>query len=102
MDNFVLIVDEPDYAATYERLLRHERCETESVASRHAAIEALERRRWSLVIVDVRLPDGNGLEVARAARVLAEPPTVLVTTVLARDATARVGRGRERVPGQAV
>lgn len=88
MDGSVLVVDdEPDFAVTYERLLRREGCDAVSVGSRRAALEAFRSRPWRLVIVDLRLPDGDGLDVVRAARALPVPPAILVATVLGSRAT---------------
>jgi DNA-binding response OmpR family regulator len=84
MDKPVLVVeDETDMAATYERLLRRQGYRVVSVGSRRAALQAIAAEPLRLVIADLRLPDGNGLDIVRAARAVPAPPPVMVATVLA-------------------
>ena len=90
MDRPVLVVDdEADLAATYERLLRRQGYRAVSVGSREAGLRAVEALPVRLVIADLLLPDGDGLDVVRAARALPAPPPVLVATVLASRASRR-------------
>jgi DNA-binding response OmpR family regulator len=77
----VLVVDdEIDFLATYERLLRRQGCDVITATTRVAGIDAVGRMRPHLVISDVRLPDGSGLDVVRAARGVLNPPAVIVVT----------------------
>lgn len=88
MDRPVLVVDdEADLAASYERLLRRQGYRVVSVGSCRAALLAIAAQPLRLVIADLRLPDGDGLDIVRAARALATPPPVLVATVLASRAS---------------
>ena len=90
MDKPVLVVDdEADLAATYERLLRRQGYRSVSVGSREAGLRAVESLPVRLVIADRLLPDGDGLDVVRAARALPAPPPILVATVLASRASRR-------------
>ena len=86
----VLIVDdEADFLATYDRLLRRQGYRTITAGSRQAALEALEGERPDLIIADVRLADGDGLDVVRAARACREPPPVIVVTGFASEQSRR-------------
>jgi two-component system, NtrC family, response regulator HydG len=86
----VLVVDdESDFLATYERLLRREGHEVVMTTSRAAALAAVDREHPHLVISDLRLPDGDGLDVVRAARAVVDPPTVIVVTGYPSDETRR-------------
>jgi DNA-binding response OmpR family regulator len=77
----VLVVDdEADFLATYVRLLRRQGYEVATVSSRATALAALARERPSLVISDLRLADGDGLDVVRAARSGSNPSPVIVVT----------------------
>lgn len=77
----VLVVDdEADFLATYVRLLRRQGYEVTTVSSRATALVALARERPSLVISDLRLADGDGLDVVRAARSGANPSPMIVVT----------------------
>lgn len=89
-DQPVLVVDdESDLVMTYERLLRRQGYRTISAGSRQAGLAALQAQPVRLVIADLLLPDGDGLDVVRAARALPSPPPVLVATVLASRESRR-------------
>ena len=86
----VLVVDdEADFLATYERLLRRHGYRTIPAGSRQAALAALESEPLALIIADVRLPDGDGLDVVRAARARLRPPPVIVVTGFASEQSRR-------------
>lgn len=77
----VLVVDdEADFLATYERLLRRHGFHVMVATTRADGVAAVVRERPDLVISDLRLPDGSGLDVVRAARSMPEPPSVIVVT----------------------
>lgn len=81
MDHAVLVVDdEADLVSTYGRLLRRQGCRIIAAGTRHEGLAALEAESFALVIADVRLPDGDGLDVVRAARARADGPPVIVVT----------------------
>lgn len=88
--NQILVVDgEPDMAATYERLLRRAGHRVVLVATRVGGMQFLERFPPRLVISDLRLPDGDGLDVIRAAGRLAAAPAVIAITAFASRAARR-------------
>jgi DNA-binding response OmpR family regulator len=90
----VLVVeDEADLLATYERLLGRQGYEVTTATSRAGGLAAVRaatgEHRLDLVICDLRLRDGDGLEVVRAARGTADPPSVIVITGYLSDETRR-------------
>ncbi len=90
MGKRVLVVDdEADFLATYERLLRRQGYHVIVATSRAAGVAALAREHPHLVISDVRLPDGDGLDVVRAARSMPDPPSVIVVTGYPSDEIRR-------------
>jgi two-component system response regulator PrrA len=90
MPRRVLVVDdEADFLATYERLLRREGYEVVTVTSRAAGLAALAGEPPDLVISDLRLPDGDGLDVVRAARAARDAVPVIVITGYPSDETRR-------------
>lgn len=90
MPRRVLVVDdEADFLATYERLLRREGFEVVSATSRAAGLAALAAQVVQLVISDLRLPDGDGLDVVRAAHGSGPPVPVIVVTGYPSDETRR-------------
>lgn len=77
----VLVVDdEVDLAATYERLLRRQGYEVVSAGTRERGLSVVQLVPLSLVISDIRLPDGDGLDIVRAARATSVPTPVIVIT----------------------
>jgi DNA-binding response OmpR family regulator len=89
MTNPILVVDdEADLVTTYERLLRRQGYRVLPAGTCRAGLAVIQAEPLGLVIADLRLPDGDGLEVVRAARALVTPPPVLVATGLASP-TAR-------------
>ena len=90
MQRRVLVVDdEADFLATYERLLRRQGYEVITATSRAAGLAALASQPPELVISDLRLPDGDGLDVVRAARSALKPAAVIVVTGYPSDETRR-------------
>jgi two-component system response regulator PilR (NtrC family) len=90
MEPAILVVDdEADLVETYERLLRRHGHRVVSAGSCQAGLDVVGSRPLRLVITDLRLPDGNGLDIVRAARALPTPPPVLVASVLASRASYR-------------
>jgi DNA-binding response OmpR family regulator len=86
----VLVVDdEADFLATYERLLRREGFDVVTVTSRAAGLAVLATETLQLVISDLRLPDGDGLDVVRAAHGLSTRVPVIVVTGYPSDETRR-------------
>jgi two-component system, NtrC family, response regulator PilR len=72
--------DEVDFLATYERLLRRQGYEVTAVSSCASALAILAAERSSLVISDLQLGDGDGMDVVRAARAGPHPVPVIVVT----------------------
>ena len=86
----VLVVDdEADFLATYDRLLRRQGYRTLTASSRQAALAALDDGPIALIIADLRLSDGDGLDVVRAARARPDPPPVIVVTGFASQQSRR-------------
>jgi response regulator of citrate/malate metabolism len=64
---------------------RHEGFATIGLAhTASAALDAVQRKRPQLLLLDLYLPDANGLEVLRRVRPIAQPPDVIVLSA-ARD-----------------
>ncbi len=61
----LVVDDEPDLRTLYELTLLREGYDVESAESVAEAWAALQARRFALVITDMRLPDGSGLDLLR-------------------------------------
>jgi two-component system response regulator HydG len=92
----VLIVDDDDLVVTMLSSLLTARAQDFAVAtSVSAALEALGREHFDVVLLDVHLPDGDGRTVLERALALASPPSVLLMTARAelRAAVDAMRRG---------
>jgi DNA-binding NtrC family response regulator len=77
----VLVVDdEPGIRAALEANFARRGWDVETANGVKDATDALERRAFHLVVSDVRMPDGDGLEVMRSARRLAPSTAVILLT----------------------
>ena len=78
----VLIVDDhPSFRASARTLLEAEGYEIVGEAENGAtAVQAAERLRPDLVLLDIQLPDLDGFEVADQLRKLSDPPEVVLTS----------------------
>ena len=87
MDRILVVDDEPDLVATYERLLQRKGYRVVSAGSCRDGLVVVEREPLSLVLTDMRLPDGDGLTIVRAARrTIPSPTPALVVTGFASEA----------------
>jgi two-component system, OmpR family, response regulator ArlR len=80
----ILIVEDEEKIARFLELeLTHEGYEVAKAADGRTALSMALEGRWSLVLLDVMLPELSGLEVLRRLRRESEVPVILLT---ARDA----------------
>src|SRR5687768_17464469 len=77
----VLIVDdEPDVAWVISRDLQTAGYEVTTASSFRSGQDALETKRPEVVLLDLRLPDGDGLELLRRIRDSQDSPVVILLT----------------------
>jgi DNA-binding response OmpR family regulator len=67
-DDILLVEDEPDLARNITILLRGYGFASRVAGTLEAGVAALAEKRPSLVVLDVMLPDGSGLEILRRIR----------------------------------
>ncbi len=79
----LLIEDEEKIARFTELELLHEGYEVGKALNGREGLEMAESGNWDLVLLDVILPEINGLEVLRRLRKTSQVPVIMVT---ARDA----------------
>src|SRR5829696_5248065 len=78
--SLVLIVeDELQIARIVRDYLEHEGFQVEHAADGDAALAAVRRANPDLIVLDLRLPKRDGLDVAREVRRFSEVPIVMVT-----------------------
>jgi DNA-binding response OmpR family regulator len=77
----ILVVDdEADLVATYRRLFGHQGYDVESAGTRAGGLALIDSAPPDLVIADLELPDGDGLDLVRAARTAPTPFRVIVVS----------------------
>jgi CheY-like chemotaxis protein len=85
----LLIDDEPDFCDVVELVLSGLDLEVTAVASGRAALVALGRRRYDLVITDLRMPGMSGSETITALHeVDADVPVVIASGCSVEEARA--------------
>ena len=80
MSHRILIVDdEPNILATVAPLLRAKGYEVLSAMTGRAALDAVDRDKPDLVVLDLGLPDLDGVEVCRQVRLSSAVPIVVLS-----------------------
>ncbi len=87
--SILVVDDEADLLATYQRILRRLGQPVIVAASRREALAVIGSRPLALVIADLRLRDGDGLDVVRAVCTSQTPPPVIVVTGYATEDSRR-------------
>ena len=80
MARILIIDDDTQVCETLESLVNRLGHECFTAQTLHAGLDLLGRSEFDLVFLDVRLPDGNGLEALGQIRNQASPPDVIVLT----------------------
>ena len=76
----ILVVDdEPNILATLAPLLRSRGYEVNTAMSGHAALESVERDNPDLIVLDLGLPDMDGVDVTRLVRDGRSTPIVVLS-----------------------
>jgi two-component system response regulator PilR (NtrC family) len=76
----LVIDDEPDLRTLYELTLLREGYQVEVAATIAEAWEHLNAQRFDLVITDMRLPDGSGIDLLKGVRAQARRERCIVIT----------------------
>src|SRR3954463_6976484 len=85
----VLVVDdEPDLRTLYELALLREGYQVDAAGTLEDGWQQLQERRFDVVITDMRLPDGMGLELLQAMQAQQRPERCIVMTAYGSAANA--------------
>ncbi len=76
----LVVDDEPDLRTLYELTLVREGYDVESAGSVAEAWRLLESQRYELLITDMRLPDGSGLDLLARLEAAGRPEKAMVIT----------------------
>ena len=82
MSRILIIEDEENLAKFVDMELKHEGYETDVELDGRAGLEAALNQDFDVILLDLMLPELNGIEVARRVRELKDTPIIIMT---ARD-----------------
>ena len=78
--SILIIDDEADVLASLDELMRSEGYQTATASTAAAGLEKLEKTPYDLVLLDISLPDSNGIDVLRTIkRDSPELPVIMIT-----------------------
>lgn len=75
----LIIEDEEDIAEFLSLELEHEGYSTKIVTNGRDGLEIALEREWSLILLDIMLPNLNGMEICRRVRAVSDVPIVMLT-----------------------
>ena len=78
--SLLVVDDEPDLRTLYELTLLREGYDVDSAGSVEEAWARLGERSYNAVITDMRLPDGNGMDLLRRLEAAKRPEKTIVIT----------------------
>lgn len=76
----LVIDDEADLVVTYRRLFGRQGYHVESAGTRAGGLALINSASPDIIIADLELPDGDGLDLVRAARTALTPSRVIVVS----------------------
>ncbi|MEG0267380.1 MAG: response regulator transcription factor [Carnobacterium sp.] len=84
MNKILIIEDEKNLARFVELELKHEGYETEVRYDGRSGLEAAinKKKKWDVILLDLMLPELNGIDVCRRIRQVSNAPIIMMT---ARD-----------------
>ena len=84
-DKILIVEDEPDIRSTLEYNLHRDNFQTESVGNLLDAEKILSRTNISLILLDLMLPDGSGLDLCRKLKADQSTNSIPIIILTAKD-----------------
>jgi DNA-binding response OmpR family regulator len=81
MPTILLVEDDPSLGRTLAERLEKERMDVEWVQTIADGTARVDARAWDLAILDVKLPDGSGFDLARTIRAKTAMPIMFMTAL---------------------
>ncbi len=85
----LILEDEDSLREILRIILEDFNYEVEEARSLKEGLEKLKKDTYHLIIADLRLPDGSGMEVVRKAKRIKESPEVIIITAYATTETVK-------------
>ena len=79
MSRILIVEDEPRLAQLMADYLAHAHFETEQTDSAQTALQLAESGRFDAMLLDLMLPDGDGMDVCKAIRKHSSLPILMIT-----------------------
>jgi len=89
----LIVEDEAVLRKNLARLFLREGYEVTTASSRAEALGELSRVRFETLLLDIRLPDGDGLELLAALGAWQRPPQTFVMTAISTPETETRAKG---------
>ena len=83
--NILVIEDEPDIRRNLEYNLGREGFKASSVGSLDEANEKIKSKKFDLILLDLMLPDGSGLDLCKKIKSNSETETIPIIILTAKD-----------------
>ena len=84
-ERILIVEDEPDIRATLEYNLHRENYLTDSVGTISEAEKILKETEISIILLDLMLPDGSGLDLCRKLKSEKESNSIPIIILTAKD-----------------
>ncbi len=81
MANILLVEDDPHLNNINRQALASEGYTTYSVTTAQGCFNALERSRVDLIVLDIDLPDGNGIDICKKIKAQQDVPILFLTAM---------------------
>jgi two-component system phosphate regulon response regulator PhoB len=85
IDKILIVEDEPDIRSTLEYNLHRDNFQTESVGNLLDAEKILSTTNISLILLDLMLPDGSGLDLCRKLKADQSTSSIPIIILTAKD-----------------
>lgn len=79
MGRILIVEDEPRLSQLMADYLRHSHFDTDQTASAEEAQRRAREHDYQAILLDLMLPDGDGMEVCKAVRRFSEVPILMIT-----------------------
>ena len=81
MNDILIIEDDPDLRTGLTFAFESDQYHVTAVSDRQSALSQIRENHYDAIIMDCRLPDGNGFDLSREVRQFSEVPILMLTAM---------------------